>query len=167
MLGITHSPHLSEVLNLKWRHVKFEKRWLRLPESKSGEKTIYLSAPALEVLDTLGPGDQDAWVLQGSKPGRPLRHLHGPWYRIRAAADLPDVRLHDLRHSFASVGAGAGLSLPMIGKMLGHTQAATTSRYAHLAVDPVQQAVEQVGATIAAALTGDKGEVVELSKAKR
>ncbi len=157
---------LSEVLSLKWRYVSFENGWLRLPESKTGSKTIYLNAPALEVLDKLGPGDPNAWVFQGAKLNRPLRNLDG-WYRIRAAADLADVRLHDLRHSFASVGAGAGLSLPLIGKMLGHSQAATTSRYAHLAVDPVQQAVEQVGATIAAALTGDKAEVVELSKAKR
>ena len=72
-----------------------------------------------------------------------------------------------MRHSYASVGVGAGLSLPIIGKMLGHAQAATTERYAHLAADPVKQAVEMVAGTIAAAMAGRQAEVVELSKAKQ
>ncbi len=155
---------MSEILTLKWAFVDFENARLRLPESKTGEKTVYLSAPALEVLNALGPSKPDAWVLPGLKPGTHFRKLHGPWHRIRASANLRDVRLHDLRHSFASVGAGAGLSLPMIGKMLGHTQAATTQRYAHLAADPVKQAAEQVGATIAAAMKGKSANVVELSR---
>ena len=75
------------------------------------------------------------------------------------------MRLHDLRHSFASVGAGAGLSLPIIGKLLGHTQAATTQRYAHLAADPVKQAADRISGEIAAALNGDtKGEVTPLRR---
>jgi integrase len=74
--------------------------------------------------------------------------------RNNGAARLEGVRLHDLRHSFASVGAGASLGLPMIGKLLGHTQAATTHRYAHLGDDPLRRASETIGATIAAAMGG-------------
>ncbi len=72
-------------------------------------------------------------------------NLRKPWARIRTKAGLDDLRLHDLRHSFASVGAGLGVSLPIIGKMLGHTQAATTQRYAHLAADPVKAATDKIG----------------------
>ncbi len=94
-------------------------------------------------------------------------NLEKPWQRIRARAGLDDVRLHDLRHSFASIGAAGGLSLPMIGKLLGHTQAATTERYAHLAADPVRAANEAIGERIAAAMKGGdgvSGEIVELKR---
>lgn len=74
------------------------------------------------------------YVIPGKKPGAHLVGMPKIWQRIRKRAGLEDVRLHDLRHSFASVGAGASLSLPIIGKLLGHTQAATTQRYAHLAL---------------------------------
>ena len=85
------------------------------------------------------------------------------WQRIRKRAGLDNVRLHDLRHSFASVGAGAGLSLPIIGKLLGHTQAATTQRYAHLAADPVRQAADRISGEIAAAMNSQaKGEVTPI-----
>ena len=77
-----------------------------------------------------------------------------------------DVRIHDLRHSYASIGASGGLSLPMIGKLLGHTQAATTARYAHLADDPLKAANEAIGQQIAAAMRGEAGEVVEMPKRK-
>ena len=82
-------------------------------------------------------------------------------------AGLEDVRLHDLRHSFASVAASGGLSLPMIGKLLGHTQAATTERYAHLAADPVRAANEAIGERIAAAMRGGGAEVVKMPKRKQ
>ncbi len=83
------------------------------------------------------------------------------------AAGLEGLRLHDLRHSFASFGAGASLGLPIIGKLLGHTQAATTSRYAHLDVDPLRRAADTIGATISAAMSGGNGaDVVPLKKKK-
>jgi integrase len=81
-------------------------------------------------------------------------NLQKPWRAIRSRAGLDDARLHDLRHSFASVAAASGLSLPMIGTLLGHTQAATTHRYAHLAADPVRQANDRIGGRIAASLAG-------------
>jgi len=189
---------LGEILSLRWEHVDTEKAMLFLPESKTGQKAIWLSAPALETLSAIPRMDKNPHVICGDKEGRSLVNLEKAWRRIRARAtvglwardddkkvsgvvaglaktlgrepthaeclaaakkaevDLPigmaDVRLHDLRHSFASVGASGGLSLPMIGKLLGHTQAATTARYAHLAADPVKAANEAIGATIAAAM---------------
>ena len=92
------------------------------------------------------------YVIVGDKPGAHLVNLQKPWRRIRTAAGIPDVRIHDLRHSFASVAAGAGLSLPMIGKLLGHSQPITTARYAHLAADPVHEASERIGNEIMAVM---------------
>lgn len=142
---------LSEILTLRWEHVDFERRAFLLPDSKTGEKTIPLNAPALQVLDRIKQHDSP-WVIRGRHGQAHLVNLTKPWKRICARAGLKDVRLHDLRHSFASVGAGVGLGLPIIGKLLGHTQAATTQRYAHLADDPLRQATEAIGARIAAAL---------------
>ena len=93
-------------------------------------------------------------MLPGKRPTRPLTNIHWNWAAIRQAAALPGVRIHDLRHSFASVGAGAGLGLPIIGALLGHTQAATTQRYAHLANDPLKQASDLIGQQLAQALEG-------------
>jgi integrase len=96
------------------------------------------------------------FVIAGKNTGARLINLQKPWRRIRAKAGLPDVRIHDLRHSFASVAAGKGMSLPVIGKLLGHTQASTTQRYAHLADDPLRVASNLIGAEISAAMNGKK-----------
>jgi len=80
-------------------------------------------------------------------------NLHTPWEHIRDAAKLENIRPHDLRHGFASVAASSGASLPIIGKMLGHTQPQTTNRYAHLAPDPVKSVADATANTIAAAMT--------------
>ena len=158
---------LSEILTLRWEHVDFERSHLRLPESKTGAKVVPLGAPALEVLNSIERQQDNPFVIHGTNPGAHLVNLQKPWRRIRRRAKLDGLRLHDLRHSFASAGAAAGLSLPIIGKMLGHTRAATTQRYAHLAADPVKQAVETVTANIAAAMKGKSAEVVELRGHKR
>ena len=154
---------LGEILTLKWEHVDIERACLRLPDSKTGQKVLYLNAPALEVLAALPRVEGNPHVICGERVGAHLVNLEKPWRRIRAKAGLDDVRIHDLRHSFASVGAAGGLSLPMIGKLLGHTQAATTERYAHLAADPVRAASEEIGKRIAAAMKGQGGaDVVKL-----
>jgi integrase len=115
------------------------------------------------VLRRLREAGDPEWVLPGRIPGRPLVGLRKAWYRIRAVAKLDTVRLHDLRHSFASMGAASGLSLPIIGALLGHTQAATTQRYAHLASDPVRQASDLIGERLAGAMRGNgSAEVVPL-----
>lgn len=156
---------LGEILNLEWSHVDFERSCLRLPESKTGAKVIHLNAPSLEILNGI-ERDGSPWVIAGRDPDKPLVNLRKPWHRIRKAAGLDNVRLHDLRHSFASVGAAGGLSLPMIGALLGHTQAATTQRYAHLAADPLKQAADMIGERIRAAINGKSGEVVPLDRPK-
>lgn len=142
---------LGEILRLRWEHVDFERRCLHLPESKTGARTVPINAPALKVLAELDRSESP-WVIPGRKRGAPLVNLGKPWRRIREKARLCDVRLHDMRHSFASVAAGAGHSLVVIGALLGHRQATTTHRYAHLSDDPVRAATEVVGARIAAAL---------------
>jgi integrase len=152
----------SEILNLRWEHVDLERALLRLPDSKTGAKVIHLGAPALQVL--AGLPRRCEWVLPTASGSGPVS-LSGPWNRIRQQADLEDVRIHDLRHSFASVGAGAGLGLPIIGKLLGHRAAATTARYAHLADDPVRQASEAISSRIAASMgDGRNAELVELQQ---
>ena len=142
----------SEILSLRWDCVDLDNRLLRLPRSKTGPKSIYLTTAAAEILKLLPRVKGNPFVIVGEKPGAHLVNLQKPWDRIRARAGLDDVRLHDLRHSYASVGATSGLSLLFVGKLLGHTQASTTQRYAHLAEDPVRQAGEQISEAIATAL---------------
>ncbi len=146
---------LSEILTLRWEYVDFERKVLRLPESKTGAKTIYLNAPAVELIAELPRIEGNPYVIPGQKDAARLINLGKPWRLIRTQAKLDDVRLHDLRHSFASVGAAAGLGLPVIGALLGHTQAATTQRYAHLADDPLREATDLIGQKIADAMTPD------------
>ena len=98
-------------------------------------------------------------MFPGQRTGKATSAINRVWSRVRKRADLADVRLHDLRHTFASVGAGASIGLPLIGKLLGHTQASTTARYAHLADDPVRRAADAIGASIAAAMQPSKAAI--------
>ncbi len=156
----------SEVLTLQWEHVDMERGCLRLPDSKTGEKVVPLGAPALELLDTLPRLEGNPYVLWGEKKGAHLVGLPRVWARIRARANLDGVRLHDLRHSFASVGAGAGMGLPIVGKLLGHRDPKTTARYAHVADDPAKAAADRIASTISGAMRGNAEvtEVVQFSK---
>lgn len=155
---------LSEILTLRWEYVDLDVGLLRLPDSKSGAKTIALPAPAIEILTTLQRQKNNPFVICGAKQGAALVNLQKPWRRIRRVAELDDVRLHDLRHSFASVAAAGGMSLPLIGSMLGHSQPQTTARYAHFADDPRLVAANLVGNTIAASLNRKKEKVLPLHK---
>ncbi len=146
---------LNEILSLRWQDVDFESGCLRLADSKTGKRLVLLSGGALELLAATERVEGNPYVVPGKREGQHLVNLSKPWRRIRERAGFDDVRLHDLRHTFGSFGAGAGLSLPLIGKMLGHSQPATTARYAHLANDPLRRAVELVGSEISTALTGD------------
>jgi integrase len=154
---------LREILNLRWRDIDLERGLLFLPKSKSGRKTIVLNAPALAVLSTLQR--EGSYVIPSMDPERPRRDLKKPWATIVRQADLAGLRIHDLRHSFASVGAGGGMGLPIIGKLLGHSQPSTTARYAHLDADPLRKASDRIGSSIAAALESNPAaEVFSLRK---
>lgn len=146
----------SEILGLRWSEVDFERGILWLADSKTGKRHVILNAPALQILSEIpkvGP-----FVFPGQSAEKARSDFTGLWYRIRERAELdgkdgkPPFRLHDLRHSFASVGVGGGLGLPIVGKLLGHTQAATTQRYAHLDSDPIKRAADRIGAAIAAGM---------------
>jgi integrase len=158
----------AEIVKLRWEWVDFEARCLRLPDSKTGAKTVKLNAPALEILANLERLEGNPYVIPGKKRGSHRGPLGSLWDRIREAAELKDVHIHDLRHTFASYGVSAGFTLPMIGKLLGHTKTATTERYAHLADDPVVAANEQIGATLKSTLAGKpKAAVVSIGGRNR
>jgi integrase len=139
---ILTGARLREILHAKWDYVDFQRHMIRLPTSKTGKKTIYLSAAAEAVIASVRRIDGHPFVFPGYEPGKPRADLNNPWRAVRKAAGLDRARIHDLRHSFASFGAGKSLGLPIIGKLLGHTQAATTARYAHLDADPLHRAAE-------------------------
>jgi integrase len=143
----------SEILEGRWPWLDRDRAVLRLPDSKTGPKDIVLPAPALAVLDGLPRVDGNPHILPGARDGQPLVNISKPLAAILSAAKLEGVSLHVLRHSFASIGVDAGLSLPIVGKLLGHAQASTTQRYAHVA-DPVRAAGELVAGRIAAAMNG-------------
>ena len=144
-LLVLTGARLNEILTLRWDWVDFDAQCLRLPDSKTGAKTVYLNPPAMKVLADTPRLENNPFVICGGKSGAHLINLQKPWRRIRRQAELDDVRLHDLRHSFASIAVASGMSLPLIGALLGHSQPQTTARYAHLSDDPLKKAVKTVG----------------------
>jgi integrase len=165
---------LAEVRTLRWSYIDVERAMINLPDSKTGPKTVYLSAPALQVLAGLArpegagaetfvfpgrrrlgqstPGDTAADTGRVTAGMRPVEDLRGPWQRVRNAAGMPELRMHDLRHTFASMGAAGGLSLQLIGGLLGHTTVRTTERYAHLVNVAQREAAERIGDGLARAI---------------
>lgn len=145
---------LGEIMTLQWAHVNLKARELRLPDSKTGAKVVHFGDAATEVLRRIKRIDGNPYVITGAIPGAHLTDLQHPWRRIRASAGLDDVRIHDLRHSFASNALALGEGLPMIGKLLGHTQVQTTARYAHLANAPIKAAAARISDRIGSAISG-------------
>ena len=142
----------SEILTLRWEHVALDAGELRLPETKTGARVISLPPMAVKLLAGLESDPDSPWVIPGRHPGTHLRDLADAWKVIRRRAGLEEVRIHDLRHSFASRALALGESLPMIGKLLGHSQVETTARYAHLARDTVHESAARVAESLAADL---------------
>ena len=147
-LLIFTGARLNEILTAKWQYVKNDRGVLELPDSKTGFKQIPLSAPALEVLNSLPATPDNDYIIPGIKPGAHYVGLQDVWERIRKAAGLEDVRIHDLRHTYATTGVSSGLALPIIGGLLGHTNPETTQRYAHHQNDPLRRAAEIIGEKI-------------------
>lgn len=156
----------SEILTLRWDDVDFERSCLRMPDTKTGRKDVPLGAPALELLASLPRLEGNPFVCFGERTGGHFVGLQKVWERVRTRAGLEGLRIHDLRHTFASVGAAAGDSLLVIGALLGHRDQATTQRYAHLSNDPVRAAADRIAGHISAVMKGGAGgaEVVTLAK---
>ncbi|MDE0243988.1 MAG: tyrosine-type recombinase/integrase [Gammaproteobacteria bacterium] len=145
----------SEILTLLWEDVDLDAGELRLRDAKTGARAVAISPSARRVLEGLPRVPGNPWVIAGTKPGRRVTNINSAWQVIRTRADLKDVRIHDLRHSFASRALALGESLPMIGKLLGHRKVQTTARYAHLARDSVKASAARVAESLRADLHGE------------
>lgn len=157
----------AEAMNAQWS--EFDKEpglWIK-PSAHTKQRKVHrlpLSPPAIELVERLRKKRESEWLFPGDIVGEPLKALWHVWHFVRKKTGLgQDARVYDLRHTFASVGAGGGLGLPIIGKLLGHTQARTTQRYAHLADDPLREAAEKITTVIVGA--GKPGaEVVKINR---
>jgi integrase len=157
----------SEITGLSWSEVDFDRSCLRLADSKTGAKVIPLGPPALEILSHIERVEGSLLVFPAESGTNSFQGTEKVWRKVRKAASLSDLRIHDLRHSFASAGLMAGDNLAIIGKLLGHADVKTTSRYAHLADDPVKQAADRISTSIAAAMSGNTGEIIPMKRKKR
>ncbi len=147
----------GEVLNLRWGDVDHRSGCLILPDSKTGHKIVALGQVALDELKRLGGGEPKDFVFidQG---GDRTKRLQKVWEHVRTSAGLEDVRLHDLRHTFVSEGVSSGLSLTVMGTLVGHRANETTARYAHLAKGAINIAADKVSSTIAEAMCHERAD---------
>ena len=155
----------GEVLKAEWSQIDFERGVWTKPSAHTKQKRtehVPLSAAALALLHDMRERDlAGRHLFPGDRPGEPLKDLKRFWPQICREAKLENVRIHDLRHTFASHLVSSGLSLELVGRLLGHTQAATTMRYAHIADDPLREAANRFGNIV----TGDKtAEVLPLRR---
>ena len=139
----------NEIMTLPWEHVDLDRAEMRIVGGKTGSRTVHLSPSAVDVLAALPRLPGNSWVVPGARPGTHMTDIDGAWRSIRARAGLNDVRIHDIRHSFASRALALGEGLPIIGRLLGHRQAETTARYAHLDRDTIGKSAERVAVRIA------------------
>ncbi len=143
----------GEVLGATWDQFDLERGVWTKPSAHTKQNKAHrvpLSAAAISLLATMKSAAGDSEFLFPSRNGSALGEIKKSWRKITEAADLQGLRLHDLRHTYASILASSGLSLPMIGALLGHTQPATTARYSHLMDDPLRAATEKVGSLFSA-----------------
>jgi integrase len=141
---------LGEIQTLQWSYIT--DKGMELPDTKTGARRIPLPAAARAVLSALPRSLSNPFVIEGRLDCAHITDLQHPWRRIRARADLDDVRIHDLRHTYASNAVSSGMAIQMVGRLLGHSQIQTTMRYAHLADDPVRKAAEENAARLSLAL---------------
>jgi integrase len=140
---------LGEIQTLKWSYLDLDTCLAFLPDSKTGRKTLYFGSVAVKLLRSIPRRRNNPYVVTGDVEGQHLTDMQKPWRRIRKLAELPDVRIHDLRHTFASSGVALGQGLPIIGKLLGHSQPQTTARYAHLAASPALEVADKISESLA------------------
>ncbi len=145
---------LGEIQTLQWDHVTTTH--LALPDSKTGKRRIPLSNDARMILENLPISEGNPYVIVGKHPNTHITDLERPWRRLREAAGMPELRIHDLRHTFASIAVMNGVDLLMVGKILGHSNYQTTMRYAHLADAPVRAAADKVSGLMAGAVMGQE-----------
>jgi integrase len=146
----------GELLGLRWEEVDLRAGVLNLADSKTGQKTIPLAEAAVELLKSTPRLTDNPYVFPGQRAGAHLVNPQKPWNIVRDRAGLKDVHLHDLRHTFGAAAASRGYSLEIIGGALGHTQAATTKRYAHVQQTPVKQMADEVAGALAGALDAEE-----------
>ncbi|MDE0281281.1 MAG: tyrosine-type recombinase/integrase [Gammaproteobacteria bacterium] len=139
----------NEVLELEWDRVDLEASELKLEDTKTGARTVVLSPEAVAVLEGIPRVKGNPHVIPGQVAGERLKNLNAPWRVICERAQLEDLRIHDLRHSFASRALALGESLPAIGRLLGHRRVETTARYAHLGRNAVREAAVRISNSIA------------------
>lgn len=151
---------LKEIQTLQWGFIT--DAGMELPDTKTGARRIPLPAAARAVLSTLPSTPGNPYVIEGKLDGSHITDLQHPWRRIRARAGLDDVRIHDLRHTYASNAVSSGMPIQMVGRLLGHTQIQTTMRYAHLADDPVKRAAEENANRLSAFVSGGPQAAVPL-----
>ena len=156
-LLIYTGARLSEILSLQWTWIDWAQGMARLPDSKTGAKALILPPPALNLLRRIEQKQnhddlKGKFVLPSNSRNKYFTGIQKPWQRIRLMANLPDLRLHDLRHSYASAAVAGGESLYLVGSILGHRQASTTQRYAHLSLGPVREVADRTAARIASIL---------------
>jgi len=172
----------DEILTLKWENVDTDAAVLRLPDSKTGRKTVVLSAAAVDLLKRADRQNGSPWVVTRDRRDaagewRHVVNVAKAWERVKTEAstkqdkqptvNVTDLHLHDLRHGFASVGVSGGLSLPLVGALLGHADQASTQRYSHLQTDPLKIAADRIGGEILAAMNGTPpADVVDLDAAR-
>jgi hypothetical protein len=150
MLLLLTGARRNEITQAKWEYVNWQRRTLLVPLSKSGKpRAIALNAQAIELLQGIARVDGNRYIFPSEVTGRPSASLYFPWDRIRQRAGLYSVRLHDLRHSFASFLVNQGVSLYVVQGLLGHSHARTTQRYAHLAQETLLDAAQVVGTIVA------------------
>ncbi len=157
----------SEVLLASWSEFDFERGVWTKPSHHTKQKRsqhVPLSAPALLLLSGMKEKAKTDHLFPSNKPGEPIQEIKKFWAAVCKQAKIQDARLHDLRHTFASHLVSSGASLPLVGRLLGHTQPTTTARYAHLADDPLREASDRFGAMFEAVSNGKKGDVVPFDK---
>lgn len=143
---------LGEIQTLQWSFIT--DAGMELPDTKTGARRIPLPQTARAILSALPRLSDNPYVIAGKIPGKHASDFQHPWRRIRKRAGLDDVRIHDLRHTYASNAVSSGMPIQMVGRLLGHSQIQTTMRYAHLADDPVNRAAEENAARLNALVSG-------------